>query len=159
MYRFYHGRGLPTIIARGVASLAILGFTVAFSTFLLAFVDWPRLLSCHDEASCLDFSEYVSARALRAPHPAHLLVLAYCALFVLYWLWCLAGLWATVRDARVMYRVYTQRLGIGTRELQTMPWNEVVRRFLVLHKSGRYRVAIHKRDLTAHDIASRIMRK
>lgn len=37
-----------------------LGFTVAFSVFVLAFIDWSKLMKCHDEQSCQDLWHYVS---------------------------------------------------------------------------------------------------
>jgi hypothetical protein len=37
-----------------------LGFTVAFSVFILAFVDWSKLMNCHDEQSCQNLHHYVS---------------------------------------------------------------------------------------------------
>jgi hypothetical protein len=40
----------------------------------------------------------------------------------------------------------------------TMEWHEVVQRLLEKQGSGEYRVSIN-RHLTAHDIASRIMRR
>ena len=39
-----------------------LGFTVAFSIFILAFVDWPELMNCHDEKSCHDLHHYVNTK-------------------------------------------------------------------------------------------------
>jgi hypothetical protein len=37
-----------------------LGFTVAFSVFVLAFIDWSKLMNCHDEHSCKDLNHYIS---------------------------------------------------------------------------------------------------
>lgn len=39
-----------------------LGFTVAFSVFILGFIDWKALMNCHDEQSCHGMSAYVTTR-------------------------------------------------------------------------------------------------
>jgi hypothetical protein len=44
------------------------------------------------------------------------------------------------------------------RDLRSIEWSTVVARFLALQSSGRYRVAIHKKGLTAHDIARSALR-
>ena len=48
MYRYYHDKGFPSILASHITSLITLAFTVSFSTFLLVFVDWGHLLTCGD---------------------------------------------------------------------------------------------------------------
>ncbi|CAM9271814.1 unnamed protein product [Choristocarpus tenellus] len=160
MYKYYHSRGIPSIVSRGIANLVILAFTVLFSTFLLSFMDWGALLTCRDEESCQPLTTYVTTRALHRPNLFHGLVWIYMFLFLMYWLWSLLSFWATLRDSMDMHHLYTTRLGISAMDLHSVEWNEVVRRFLALQNTGRYRVAIYTTgDVTAHDIASRIMRK
>ncbi|KXZ53043.1 hypothetical protein GPECTOR_8g408 [Gonium pectorale] len=43
VYRYWHERGLRSILLSGALNLLALGFTAAFSTFLLLFVDWRAL--------------------------------------------------------------------------------------------------------------------
>jgi autophagy-related protein 9 len=159
MYEYYYARGLSTCVMRGISSIVILGFTVLLSTFLFAFVDWSALLSCNSEETCAGFGEYLTSRALYRPTAFHLLVWVYFLLFFVYWLSKVLSTWGAIKDAVDMHKLYRDRLEISEDELQTMEWSEVVQRFLALQNSGRYRVAIQKRDLTAHDIVSRIMRK
>ncbi|CAN0020353.1 unnamed protein product [Ascophyllum nodosum] len=159
MYKYYHSRGLRNIASRGVAHLLILAFTVLFSTFLLSFMDWKALLSCRDEDTCHPLSQYVTTAAFHKPNMFHVLVWMYMFLFLLYWLWSLLSLCASLRDFVDMHHLYNSRLGISAVDMHTIEWSEVVRRFLRLQNSGRYRVAIYTSDVTAHDIASRIMRK
>ncbi|CAM9846126.1 unnamed protein product, partial [Scytosiphon promiscuus] len=159
MYSYYHRGGLLSIVSSGVAHLLILAFTVLFSTFLLSFVDWKALLSCRDEDTCHPLSQYVTTRALHKPNLFHVLVWIYMVLFLVYWAWSLLSFWNSLRDATDMHHLYTTRLEISRTDLHTIEWSEVVGRFLTLQNSGVYRVAIHTNDVTAHDIASRIMRK
>ncbi|CAM9743593.1 unnamed protein product, partial [Laminaria digitata] len=159
MYKYYHNRGLLSIVSTGVAHLLILAFTVLFSTFLLSFVDWKALLSCRDEETCHPLSQYITTKALRKPNLFHVLVWMYMVLFLVYWMWSLLSFGTSLRDAMDMHQLYTSRLKISPTDIHTIEWSEVVTRFLALQNSGIYRVAIYANDLTAHDIASRIMRK
>lgn len=43
-----------------LCAMLSLGFTVAFSVFILAFINWSKLMNCHDEKSCQDLHHYVS---------------------------------------------------------------------------------------------------
>lgn len=43
MCRYWHGRGLTAIFINGLLNVLALGFTVAFSAFLLLFVNWEAL--------------------------------------------------------------------------------------------------------------------
>ena len=56
-----------------------------------------------------------------------------------------------------MRSFYTHRLRISTRQLQTMQWNDVVERLVALHR--RHRIQLNRAEITAHDIACRIMRR
>eukprot|EP01084_Bolivina_argentea_P223329 377886_1 len=159
MYSYFYGRGVSTILMRELVTVFIVGFTVAFSTFLFGFVNWGALLQCRDEATCFSFRSYVTARAILSSPSRFLFVLIYFLLFLAYWLWSILASRNAIRDAFQMMSLYRDRFGINEKEIHTIEWSEVVSRFLELQNSGRYRVAIHKRDLTAHDIVSRIMRK
>lgn len=48
---------------------------------------------------------------------------------------------------------------IPARAQTTIEWHEVVARFLEKQRSGEYRVSISQQELTAHDVASRILRR
>eukprot|EP00798_Chlamydomonas_sp_ICE-L_P001260 gene1260-32608_t len=43
VYRYWHGRGLLPILVSGLLNIAVLAFTIAFSGFLLIFVNWGAL--------------------------------------------------------------------------------------------------------------------
>ena len=42
MYQYYVAKGLPAVILQQICSVVTLGFTIAASIFLIAFVDSPR---------------------------------------------------------------------------------------------------------------------
>ena len=64
-----------------------------------------------------------------------------------------------VSNAIYMERFYREKLGISLRDLQTMSWNDVTQRLILLHEHGIYKVTLTKERLTEHDIVLRIMRK
>jgi autophagy-related protein 9 len=70
-----------------VCSLLSLGFTVVFSTFLLGFVDWEKLLTCHDEQSCHKVEDYITTKHIGFSSLYSFITLSYIILFGSYWLW------------------------------------------------------------------------
>eukprot|EP00953_Heterococcus_sp_UTEX-ZZ885_P027666 14820-Heterococcus_DN1.PRE.1 len=130
-----------------------------YSTFLFAFVDWSALMSCRDEASCLDLHAYLT-RYVHVVHthpdstrrmPFQRMSFTPPSAVPSKWLPpASVDLLSTVSD--VLAVELTAAVGYQ-RDLRSIEWNTVVARFLALQSSGRYRVAIHKKGLTAHDIA------
>jgi autophagy-related protein 9 len=159
MYLYYTNKGLPTIILNQFCAVFSLGFTVSFSAFLIAFVDWSKLSNCRDEESCGIFSDYVISNPFNtSSHLFSFLVILYIILFGAFWIWkCISGIYL-VSSAIDMERFYREILGIHLNDLQTMGWHEVVQRLIKLHEHGIHRVAI-KEKLTEHDVVLRIMRK
>lgn len=159
MYLYYTNKGLPTIILNQFCAVFSLGFTVSFSAFLIAFVDWSKLNNCRDEESCGIFSDYVISNPFNtSSHLFSFLVLLYIILFGAFWVWkCISAIYV-ISSAIDMERFYREILGIHLNDLQTMRWHEVVQRLIKLHEHGIHRVAI-KEKLTEHDVVLRIMRK
>ena len=58
VYRYWHGRGLTSIWFSGLLNVLALAFTIAFSTFLLLFVNWSAL---HSECIVNDTCDIASA--------------------------------------------------------------------------------------------------
>lgn len=61
-----------------------------------------------------------------------------------------------IRDACEMRHFYQNKLGISDRSVATTTWPEVLQRIVLLQQHIRLCVV---RDLSAHDICARIMRK
>jgi len=161
LYTYYCQKGLTNCVTSAVVNLFTLAFTIAFSTFLLVCLDWPKLMTCRDQATCKHFSEYISWDWTYDPTSTlgGTIVLAYTVVFGVYWIWCLVTFVINIKDSMKMSIFYTKQLKIPQKDLQTMQWNDVVSRVVEFHESTtQYKVQINKR-LTAFDIASRIMRK
>ena len=161
--------------------LLTLGFTVAFSAFLLLYVDWETL-----RTECAEASLRSAGSTRRAPSAdaapgavekdtcdilrdatyaaplhhrgfvANFLVLAYLALFTAYLLWSLARLAADLKPLLEMRAFCARKLQLSDGDIQTVAWPEVVAR--VVHLQATTRLCIAK-DLNEHDIVARILRE
>lgn len=157
MYAYYQNRGLPAILLNQFCSTATLGFTIAFSVFLLACVDWKTLRHCHDEVSCLDFHEYIKTPFGQASI-FNFVIFCYMSLFFVYWVFQVISAARNCLEGFRMESFYRRVLSISLSDLQNMQWSDVMRRLITLHDNGVYRVSIQEK-LTEYDIVARIMRK
>jgi len=159
-YEYYREHGMACIIASRVTDLITLGFTIIFSTFLFLFVEWRSLMKCDSEDTCSDLESYVSFAPLKSSGHStwEVLVWSYFATLTIFWIWRFLLLLPTCVRAYRMRNFYLHRLHITTRQLETMQWDKVVDRLCRLQRSSRFKIQINKKDLNAHDIASRIMR-
>lgn len=139
VYRYWHRKGFASELVLGSIHIFTLAFTIIFSTFLFAFVNWTRLRQCKDEDSCDLFDNYIRRTFLTDPdsYGQDILALTYIGVFGLYWLWSCGATWFSLREAWEIGRFYEIELKISPRELQTLRWNEVVFRLGCLQKQGR----------------------
>ncbi|GMH34130.1 hypothetical protein BSKO_01964 [Bryopsis sp. KO-2023] len=158
IYRFWHGKGFYNIVLREVINLLALLFTILFSAFLLLFVKWEAIHnSCVREGTC-SLSSIVDMT-----HPFVgdsvlwiLLRIFYLIFFSLYWVYALVVFLVDLPGLWDVKRFCNYRLGISEREIQWVSWPELLHRVVRVQKKTRLCVT---RDLTEHDIISRIMRK
>jgi autophagy-related protein 9 len=159
MYQYYVAKGIGAVVLSEFCAVLTLAFTVCFSAFLLAFVDWNGLLQCHDEDTCQDVNSSLVANPFHnTPTMFTFFVFTYFVIFAGIWLYKCGCAMTNVADALEMANFYKDKLGIQVVELQHMEWYEVVERLTLLHDHGSYRVT-SKKTLTAHDVALRLMRK
>jgi autophagy-related protein 9 len=158
MYKFYYMKGLPTIILTQFCDIVSLGFTAVFSSFLIGFVNWHALKSCHDEESCGNVSLYIHNPYAHFSVTRNLFVFVYSVILIAYWGWRTFHSYQIIVDAVEMEQFYRVKMGILTSELNTMQWDDVLQRFIRLHDQGIYRVALKDR-ITEYDVVARIMRK
>ncbi|KAJ8600473.1 hypothetical protein CTAYLR_010244 [Chrysophaeum taylorii] len=171
IYQYWYRKGLATMIVSGLAHIVTLLFTILFSFFLLALVDWGAVVTCRDEASCGTLGRYVRTDFLVSGRGRDGLGLAYLCVFGLYWVWSCAATANSLRDAYDASVFYASELGLGDREVRSARWNDVVERLGDLQRSGRapwhaFQTAVGRRGaderrrvLSPHDVACRIMRK
>eukprot|EP00163_Fabomonas_tropica_P000156 TRINITY_DN1010_c0_g2_i1.p1 TRINITY_DN1010_c0_g2~~TRINITY_DN1010_c0_g2_i1.p1 ORF type:complete len:759 (+),score=183.40 TRINITY_DN1010_c0_g2_i1:637-2913(+) len=154
VYAYYSAKGFMNIIISRILSFLALAFTIAFSSFLLFWVDWGALIECGetDTEPCAD-------KAIRSDAWSHwpLFHVLYLVIFWTYWLWQVAHFVWELRGIIEMRSFYNNQLEIPEYELQSIPWREVV--FKLISLQERQRISIVNDSLNAHDIANRIMRK
>ncbi|KAF6253428.1 autophagy protein Apg9-domain-containing protein [Scenedesmus sp. NREL 46B-D3] len=144
IYRYWHDKGLATILVGRLLNLTALAFTIGFSGFLLLAVNWAAL-----------HSECLAAVAEHA-RPLVALVALYLALCGLYWLWSAAQLVAELRDVLDVKHFINNKLGISDRQIRMMTWSELLHRLVLVQRTSRLCAA---RDLDELDVVGRIMRK
>ena len=180
LYSYFEGKGFWCIVTSRVVNVLTLGFTVAFSAFLLLYVDWQTLRTECAEASlrsagstrrgsdaeatfsgekdtCNILRDATYAAPLRhRGFIANVLVLAYLALFTAYLVWSLVRLAVDVKPLLEMRAFCARKLQLSDGDIQTIAWPEVVAR--VVHLQATTRLCIAK-DLNEHDIVARILRE
>lgn len=158
IYRYYEEKGFTVICMSRILNLLALGFTIAFSAFLLLFVKWSAFKSsCIQDDTC-DISEVVLNL-----HPWkngftfwNVSVAIYLAIFMTYWLYNCVHMMLDFWGAARIRHFTTHKLGLSERQLQSVTWPEIAHRIVLAQKTTRLCIV---RDLTEHDIVSRIMRK
>ncbi|GAB4821600.1 hypothetical protein N2152v2_008646 [Parachlorella kessleri] len=158
IYRYWEQKGFVVMVLSRVLNLAALGFTVAMSALLLLVVDWRAL-----QAECLkrDTCDLMEVAFRRHPlegglTPGRLLACLYLGAFTAYWLVALGHLVAEVRGLAEVRHFCQHKLGLSERQLATCTWPEVAHRLVQVQSSTRLCIV---RDLTEHDVVSRVMRK
>lgn len=159
MYQYYTSKGLGAVILTQVCAVLSLGFTIGFSAFLIAFVDWGLLMECHDELTCEEVnSSFISSPFSGSSSLFSFLTVLYFLLFGTFWVWRCVSACHSVAEAVAMARFYREKLGLAEADLQDLAWYEVIERVIVLHNRGAYRL-VPSAKLTVHEVALRIMRK
>ena len=154
VYAYYHERGLQCILASRITSLLTLAFTIVLFVFLVEMLDWHEIIyACVDDETCRHM-RLIKEDALSS---LSLVGLYYYGLFTLYWLWTLVHFLLDLRPLIDMHALFRDKLLIDDADLHVVAWDEVVVKIIELQRTTK--LCIVKDDLTAHDIANRIMRK
>jgi len=154
VYAYFEERGLRCILAGRVIQLLTLAFTLGLAVCLADALNWEGLVNeCKDEHSCAAV-QLLRHDALSAPSP---FLKLFVGVFALYWLWMLLHFFWDLRPLLEMRAFYRDKLRIVDADLQVVAWDLVVQRVVELQATSR--LCIVKDQLTAHDIANRILRK
>eukprot|EP00775_Hariotina_reticulata_P004154 gene4154-4402_t len=129
IYRYWHDKGLVTILVGRLLNLTALAFTICFSGFLLLAVNWSALHSFE----------------MRVQRPQQRVKQLSTVRLVL-----------EVRDVLEVKHFINNKLGISDRQIQMMTWSELLHRLVLVQRTSRLCAV---RDLDELDIVGRIMRK
>ncbi|KAK9144358.1 hypothetical protein Sjap_004261 [Stephania japonica] len=146
LYNYYCEKGLWCIIIKWIVELLSLGFTICFSGFFLLYVDWNGLRNakCGIDAVGSGIKPCDLAKEALHPHPltpftfSTCIIVGYLGIISIYWILCFLSLLIT------------------DREIQTTPWASILDKVILVQRSQQLCVV---RDLSAHDVIMRIMRK
>ncbi|KAJ6681227.1 APG9 AUTOPHAGY 9 [Salix koriyanagi] len=164
LYNYYCEKGLWCIIIKWIVELFSMGFTIGFSGFFLLYVDWNGLRNakCGMDAVESGIKPCDLAKEALHLHPltpltlSKAVIVGYLGLFSIYWIFCFLRFFAQLRDILGIRRFYYNSLHVTDNEIQTMPWATVLEKVVQLQHSQQLCVV---KDLTAHDIILRLMRK
>eukprot|EP01006_Ploeotia_vitrea_P037044 TRINITY_DN66083_c9_g5_i1.p1 TRINITY_DN66083_c9_g5~~TRINITY_DN66083_c9_g5_i1.p1 ORF type:complete len:906 (+),score=442.87 TRINITY_DN66083_c9_g5_i1:42-2759(+) len=155
VYQYFVENGFWPMIVSRLTNLLSLLFTILFSTFLLIYVDWSRLLRCADEENCVD-AVGIHHDVLKDPSFGQVLVLMYFAVFSVYWVWNVLSFVYSIRAAMQMRYFFGHYLQLRDEDISTVHWHTVTDRIVALQE--RVKLSIVK-DMNALDIENRIMRR
>ncbi|KAL3162518.1 hypothetical protein ABBQ32_010175 [Trebouxia sp. C0010 RCD-2024] len=158
VYRYYEEKGFGVIVTARLLNVLALAFTVVFSGFLLLSVKWAALQSeCVVAGTCdiaevaIDYHPFAKGATLW-----NCVCVMYLSIFSLYWLYSLCHAVRDIHAASDIRHFTTHKLGLSESQLKTVTWPEVAKRIVNVQNTTRLCVV---RDLTEHDVVSRIMRK
>lgn len=157
IYEYFKERGYVCIVVGRLLNTLALAFVVAFSTFLLAYVNWHEVLKCNsavcDQNKVLFEHPFANVWHGDLYECFVFLFTVVCFLFLLREIVVCAN---DIKEFYLIKRFVNDKLGVCEREMRTILWPDVVDKILKLQEAG---VLIVKHTLTPLDIANRIMRK
>ncbi|XP_058077951.1 autophagy-related protein 9-like [Magnolia sinica] len=164
LYSYYCEKGLWCIIIKWIVELLSLGFTICFSGFFLLFVDWHGLRNakCGIDAVESGIKPCDLAKEALDRHPltpftfSKAIIVGYLGIFSIYWVFCFLRFFAQLKDTLETRHFYYNCLNVTDREIQTTPWAVILEKVVQIQRSQQLCVV---KDLSAHDVVMRIMRK
>ncbi|XP_077247952.1 autophagy 9 (APG9) [Tasmannia lanceolata] len=164
LYNYYCEKGLWCIIIKWMVELLSLGFTICFSGFFLLFVDWHGLRNAKCGIDAVESGIKPCDLAKEALHKHPLvpftfskgIIVGYLGIFSIYWVFCFFRFFAQLKDTLEIRHFYYNSLNVTDREIQTTPWAEILEKVVQIQRSRQLCVV---KDLSAHDVLMRIMRK
>ncbi|XP_010255319.1 PREDICTED: autophagy-related protein 9-like [Nelumbo nucifera] len=165
LYNYYCEKGLWCIIIKWIVELLTLGFTICFSGFFLLFVDWNGLRQAKCGIDAVDSGIIKScdlAKVALHPHPltpftlSKGIIVGYLGIFSVYWIFCFLWFFAQLKNTLEIRNFYYNSLHVSDREVQTTPWASILEKVVQIQRSQQLCVV---KDLSAHDVVMRIMRK
>ncbi|KAK9120601.1 hypothetical protein Syun_018218 [Stephania yunnanensis] len=164
LYNYYCEKGLWCIIIKWIVELLSLGFTICFSGFFLLYVDWNGLRNakCGIDAVGSGVKPCDLVKEALHPHPltpftlSTCIIVGYLGIISVYWILCFLRFFTQLKDTLEIRRFYYNSLLVTDREIQTTPWASILDKVIQVQRSQQLCVV---RDLSAHDVVMRIMRK
>eukprot|EP00741_Cyanophora_paradoxa_P005597 tig00000912_g5425.t1 len=157
LYAYYAEKGFTCIVLSRLFELLSLGFTIGFSSFLLAFVNWTELLttSCRADQPCWRDVHAIREAPFSNVGMKEFGILLYMIVFSVYWLWKSMCFFGDVFGAFEIRRFYNMDVGLSDTELQGMEWNAVLEKIKLSQISAQPGIG----QVAPLDVAARLMRR
>ena len=161
VYNYYLGNGFYCILLSRLLNLATVMFVVGFSTYLTTCIDYSKIRS----SSSLSEVQYPQCMSRLSYFSTFLIWL-----FTLFWFMKLIQYIYDIQRLLDLKNFYFYLLNISEAEMQTISWQLVVKRLMLLKDKNPTTAATayhseqllgsqSKQRMDPHDIANRIMRK
>jgi len=158
VYQYWEEKGFAVILTARILNIAALVFTVFASGMLLLWVDYSALKApCIKDDTCNLWDVAIKAHPLQGGLTLwSLLACIYVTIFSAYCCFTIVHLGFEVRGLAEVRHFYEKTLGLSERALRAATWPEVAARLVSAQRNVRLCIS---RDLSEHDIVSRIMRR
>jgi autophagy-related protein 9 len=150
LYQYFFHRGIVPMSCQFLIEITSLLFTLWLSRILLAYVDWPLLATCTEEATCKahwsDYYRHHSNHPLS--WPTYLLIQGYTLLILCYATFQCWSFWHSLMHATTCRTILHEKLGLSERKLQNgaLAWDDVVKALAASQASGFYRVVLNNEN-------------
>ncbi|KAL8960397.1 MAG: hypothetical protein Q9193_002891 [Seirophora villosa] len=162
VYEYFLGNGIWCILLSRLLNLLTLAFVVGFSIFLTSCINFGKVRSSHTMSEIL-----IPKCTKNMSSTASLLIW----LFVFCWIGKSFEYLLDIRRLHHLHNFYRYLLEIPDTDIQTVSWQEVVKRLMALRDNNpataasvserhrRFTGTQSKQRMDAHDIANRLMRR
>ncbi|KAL8899312.1 MAG: hypothetical protein Q9192_001645 [Flavoplaca navasiana] len=162
VYEYFLGNGIWCILLSRLLNLLTLAFVVGFSTFLTTCIDFAKIRSSHK------MSEILIPKCTKNMSGTTSLLIW---LFAFFWIGKSFQYLLDIRRLQHMQNFYRYLLEIPDSDIQTVSWQEIVKRLMALRdmnpataagvteRHRRFTGSQSKQRMDAHDIANRLMRR
>lgn len=155
VYNYYLGSGYFCMVLLKVLNLATLTFVVLISTYMGYCIDYSKVPHSHT------FSEITIDKCYKNNITGFTKFLLW--IFYIFVVLKVAQLYFDIQNLNEIHNFYTYLLNISDKELQSIPWQNVIQQIIFLKDQNALTANVvevkAKNRIDAHDVANRIMRK
>eukprot|EP00041_Stephanoeca_diplocostata_P015416 m.294225 g.294225 ORF g.294225 m.294225 type:complete len:665 (+) comp20028_c0_seq1:290-2284(+) len=164
-YLYFDAKGLHNVISKGILDHLNIIFVVFVILFLSVVVNYDQLEK-HIKEKCADHERFdlmskdchgntpISFYRLLKMHPIIYFILA---LLLVFWLWSFGAFLRHVQRCYTMQDFYLHELKVAQRDLQTVSWDEMVKK--VIDAQERLQLCTKMRTFDVLDVTNLITRQ
>ena len=142
IYEYFYSGGLNNIVISNICEIFLIIIGLAFMTFIFVFLDWSLLLECgKEEHHCGSISNFF---IVSFPNIISGTILFCGAIFLMHRIF---EFYFSLKRLNFINNYFTCKLQITQRELQTIPWCDILKKIEKINK------------LSSYDITNRILRR